>query len=72
MTKSIPKNSIAVGNPTKVIGAFDDYEEFMLKNGVSNEDLGQSKNYKERILSLVEFTYKPFLKKKNENPFSNR
>ena len=62
VTKSIPSGYIVGGNPAKIIMDFESYEKKVLDTYVSNQDLDFSKNYKERVLDIVDNSFKPNLK----------
>lgn len=62
LTKSVPKNTIVGGNPAKIIGDFESYQKKVLENYISDEDLDFSKNYKERVLEVLDNSFKPEMK----------
>ena len=61
VTKSIPARTIVAGVPARVITKYDDLEQRMLNNMVTHQQLDMSIPYKERVLKVTEFTFKPFL-----------
>ncbi|MEM9886780.1 MAG: acyltransferase [Bacteroidota bacterium] len=65
VTKSIPAGSIVGGNPAKIIGSFDLYKEKALENFPSAQQMDKTKAYKERILPLVDNTFKVYLQTKS-------
>lgn len=63
VTKSIPSNSVVAGVPARIIGDYNDIEKRMLNEYVSDLEMDKNKPYKERILSVLNKDFKPFLKK---------
>lgn len=61
VTKSVPAGSVVAGVPAKVIGKFDDIEQKMLSQFISDADLDKTLGYKERILKVTVNEFKPFL-----------
>lgn len=49
VTTDIPDNSIAVGNPARVIGLFTDLERKISQTCVSDRDLKGAKSYEDRV-----------------------
>jgi acetyltransferase-like isoleucine patch superfamily enzyme len=66
VVKSVPKGSIIGGNPAKIIGDFYRYREQVLSTYVSDEDMDFSKDYKERILEILDNRTKPFYQTTNK------
>ncbi|MDF0708335.1 acyltransferase [Flagellimonas okinawensis] len=62
VTKSIPSGYIVGGNPAKIIMDFDSYEKKVLESYVSNQELDFSKDYKNRVLEIVDESFKADLK----------
>lgn len=62
VTKSIPDNKIVAGNPAKIIGEFNEYYEKVMNTYVSKENLDMKIPYKQRILKVVDSTFKNDLK----------
>ena len=58
VTKSIPNGKIVGGNPAKIIGDFKDYEDKVLQNYISHEDMNFNLSYKERINIALDNNYK--------------
>lgn len=58
VTKSVPDNYIVGGNPARIILDFDTYKKRVLTEYVSNEDIDFSKNYRDRILEIVDESFK--------------
>tara|TARA_R110002096_G_scaffold98575_1_gene219174 strand:- start:2065 stop:2601 length:537 start_codon:yes stop_codon:yes gene_type:complete len=58
VTKSIPSGKIVGGNPAKIIGNFKDYEDKVLRNYISHEEMNFNLPYKERINKVLDKTYK--------------
>lgn len=54
VTQSIPDNSVAVGNPARVITSFDNLEEKIKKEYVSNKDLAGYSDYAERVEKAIQ------------------
>ncbi len=63
VTKSLPENSIVGGNPAKIIGNYQDYKERVLATYISDQDIDFKKPFKERIMEVVDSSYKSYLKK---------
>lgn len=61
VTKSVPDGRIVGGNPAKIIGNYNDYEQKALKEYVSDKDLDKDKDYKNRIDEVVENQSKPYM-----------
>jgi len=61
VTKSVPSGVIVAGNPAKIIGDFDSYKAKVLTSYISESDIDYSKDYKERILEVVDESLKPYL-----------
>lgn len=62
ITKSVPSGVIVGGNPAKIIGDYEAYKENALSNYISEFEIDITKNYKERILEVVDKCSKPFIK----------
>lgn len=62
VTKSVPSGVIVGGNPAKIIGDYKTYKENALSNYISESEIDITKNYKERILEVVDKSSKPFIK----------
>lgn len=54
VTKNIPDNSVAVGNPARVITSFDSLDAKIRATCVNDEELAGIKDYKERVLHAIE------------------
>jgi acetyltransferase-like isoleucine patch superfamily enzyme len=65
VTKSIPEGSIVGGNPARIIGDFESLKERALENYISKNQIDFKKDYKSRILEILDPNdFKPYLKKK--------
>jgi serine acetyltransferase len=62
VTKSVPSNVIIAGNPAKIIGNYSKYRDEVLNNYISDSDMDNSLEYRERIEKIVDNTNKEFLK----------
>jgi len=62
VTKSIPTGKIVGGNPARIIGEFSQYKKNVLENSISDKDRNKSINYKEDILSVLDQSFKDFMK----------
>lgn len=49
VTKDIPDNSVAVGNPARVIADFDDFENKIMTSCVNNSETEHVSEYKKRV-----------------------
>ena len=65
IAKSVPKGSIIGGNPAKIIGDYYQYEKKVLSKYICDDDMDFTKNYKERILPIVDREPKPKMKLEN-------
>jgi len=54
ITKDIPDDSIAVGNPARVIGSFEALEVKIKELCVSDKEISNIKSYKERVLKAIQ------------------
>lgn len=54
VTKNIPDNSVAVGNPARVITSFDRLEEKIKRQYVSNKDLAGYSDYAQRVEKAIQ------------------
>ncbi|MGP5346520.1 acyltransferase [Psychrobacter celer] len=54
VTKSIPDNSVAVGNPARVITSFDKLEEKIKKYYVNSKDLAGYSDYAQRVEKAIQ------------------
>lgn len=61
VTKSVPANSVAVGNPARVISSFSILEEKIKKNYINNTQIEHIENYEKRVYHAIK------LEKQNEN-----
>ncbi len=66
VTKSIPSGVIVGGNPAKIIGSYESYQQSALKNFKTTQDWNNKKSFKENVLNLLDHETKPFLKKTTE------
>ncbi|WP_108424730.1 acyltransferase [Flagellimonas amoyensis] len=64
VTKSVPSGHIIGGNPAKIIMDFESYRTRALETYVSNQEMDFSKSYKERVLEILDESFKPDLKPK--------
>jgi acetyltransferase-like isoleucine patch superfamily enzyme len=62
VTKSVPSNVIIAGNPAKIIGNYSKYRDEVLNNCISDLDMDNSLEYRDRIEKIVDNTNKEFLK----------
>lgn len=62
VTKSVPSGSIVAGNPAKIIGNYDHYQNRALEEFVSDREMDENLKFKERIMKLVDNNMKSFLK----------
>jgi acetyltransferase-like isoleucine patch superfamily enzyme len=53
VTRNIPENSVAVGNPAKVIGSFDSLKIRIMEKYIDESELDKSLNYKEKIYQAI-------------------
>ena len=63
VTKSIPTGVVVAGNPAKIIGSFEHYQQKAIQNFKSKRDWNNQKKFKENVLNLLDHEAKPFLKK---------
>lgn len=61
VTKSIPSGVIVAGNPSKIIGSYEEYEKKVLGSYISEFDLDSNLNYKDKIKKVVNPSTKEFL-----------
>lgn len=61
VTKSIPTGSIVAGVPAVKVGDYKEIETRMLAGYPSDNDMDFSKSYKQRILGIVDNSYKKYL-----------
>lgn len=59
VTKSVPDNSIVGGNPARIIGSLDDFEQKMLSYNVNSKGMA----YKEKKKYLLSLSEDKFIKK---------
>lgn len=60
VTKSIPNDSVVVGNPAKIISTFSDYRSKVLLEYVSDKDLKGNLNFQDRMNASVKLGNKGF------------
>lgn len=65
VTKSIPSGYIVGGNPAKIITDFESYKTRVLDTYASNQEMDFTKNYKERVMEILDESIKPDLKPKS-------
>lgn len=61
VTKSIPSGKIVGGNPACIIGDYYNYKNMVADKYVSDEDLNLSVDYKNRILLVLNTSFKDYL-----------
>lgn len=61
ITKSIPSGTVVGGVPAKILGEFDNLNQKMLRDYITDKDLDKSLSYKERVSAVVNNDFKPFL-----------
>jgi len=66
VTKSVPSGSVVAGVPAKIIGNFYALRDKMLDSYVADSDLDKELNYRERILRVVNYRMKDYLKSDND------
>lgn len=54
VTKDIPDNSVAVGNPARVISSFFTLEEKVKNNYINNSKIKNIRDYKEKVYQAIE------------------
>lgn len=54
VTKNIPDNSVAVGNPARVISSFFTLEEKVKNNYINNSKIKNIRDYKEKVYQAIE------------------
>ena len=54
VTKSVPSNNLVGGNPAKIIGDYQKYQERVLTEYISQESFKNGKSEKENILKFSE------------------
>ncbi|WP_335984117.1 acyltransferase [Acinetobacter haemolyticus] len=54
VTKDIPANSIAVGNPARVISTYDKFHQKIENSCVNNREIQHIVDYKERVYKAIE------------------
>lgn len=62
VTKSVPSGVIVAGNPAKIIGDYYSYQNEILENYVNDAQMDYSLNYKQRILGVLDETFKKYMK----------
>lgn len=61
VTKSIPKNSIVAGNPAKKIGDFEKYKNKGLVEFISDVELDNNGDYKEKVINSIDTSFKDYM-----------
>lgn len=61
VTKSIPTGKIVAGVPAKIVGEFNELKERSLETCVSQNEIDFSESYEQRVIRVLDNTYKPFL-----------
>lgn len=56
VTKDIPSNSVAVGNPARVVSSFDQLDSKIRHNCVNDKELSSMSNYKQRVYKAIELS----------------
>ena len=62
VTKSIPTGVIVAGNPAKIIGDYVEYRKGVLENYISDVDMDFSLEYKNRIVKVIDNSFKKYMK----------
>jgi len=62
VTKSVPSGYVVGGNPAKIITDYATYEKRVLTEYIANDQMDFSKNYKERVMEVLDVTFKKELK----------
>lgn len=57
VTKDIPDNSIAVGNPARVISSFDQLDIKIRQTCVNDKELSSITDYKQRVYKAIELSH---------------
>ncbi|MET0636776.1 MAG: acyltransferase [Chitinophagaceae bacterium] len=61
VTKSLKARSVVAGVPARIIANYDELEKRMLDNLVGQQELDFNLPYKERVLKVTQFNFKPTL-----------
>jgi acetyltransferase-like isoleucine patch superfamily enzyme len=61
VTKSIPSGVIVAGVPARIIGSYSDFENHVLKNAISEKDIDQDMDYKDRVSKIAAKEFKSYL-----------
>lgn len=56
ITKDIPSNSVAVGNPAKIISDFESLERKIKNTCISNGEINEITGYKEKVFKAIELS----------------
>lgn len=56
VTRDIPDNSIAAGNPARIISSFDKFEEKIRSTCVNNSEIEHILNYEERVSLAIKIS----------------
>jgi acetyltransferase-like isoleucine patch superfamily enzyme len=62
VTKSVPSGVIVAGNPARIIGDYYSYQKGVLQNYVNDSQIDYSLNYKQRILGVLDDSFKKYMK----------
>lgn len=56
VTKDIPSNSVAVGNPARVVSTFDQLDAKIRQNCINDKELHSVSDYKQRVYKAIELS----------------
>ena len=62
VTKSVPSDAVVAGNPARIVASFRQYEDYVLREYLSDEDMDVKLPYRERVERSLTTEPKPVLK----------